>query len=73
MNCPKCKAELSQGFVVDSTYGGRLPSQWAPGPPDKSIWTGTKLPAEGIIPIAAFRCPGCGYLELYARHEFASR
>ncbi len=73
MNCPKCKAEMIQGWVMDVTYGGRVPSHWAPGPPRDSIWTGTKLPDEAPVPIGAFRCSACGYLEYYARQEFAPR
>jgi hypothetical protein len=64
---------MVQGWIMDMTYGGRVPSQWVPGPPRNSVWTGTKLPDEAAVPIGAFRCASCGYLEHYARDEFAAR
>jgi hypothetical protein len=71
--CPKCKSEMTQGFVMDNTYGARLVSQWAEGMPQKSFWTGTKSPPEKLIPIGTFRCQSCGFLEAYARDEFAAQ
>lgn len=70
--CPKCNGEMDQGFVLDMTYGSRLVSQWAPGAPAKSFWSGTKLPEQKLIPIGVFRCQACGFLESYARDEFAA-
>jgi hypothetical protein len=55
------------------TYGGRVVSKWAAGAPIKSVWSGTKLPEEKLIPVGAFRCASCGYLESYARDEFAAQ
>jgi hypothetical protein len=71
--CPKCDGSMEQGFILDMTHGARLISQWAPGAPVKSFWTGTKLPAEKLIPIGVFRCATCGFLESYARDEFAAQ
>ena len=71
--CPKCDGQMEQGFVLDNTYGGRLVSQWAPGAPSRSFWTGTKLPEEGLIPIGVYRCQACGFLESYARSEFSAK
>ena len=62
---------MAQGFVLDYTHGGRLVSQWAAGAPLKSIWLGTQRPA-GVIPIGTYRCSSCGYLESFARPEFAA-
>ena len=71
--CPKCDGPMEQGFVVDNTYGGRVVSQWVPGAPNRSFWTGTKVPEDGSIPIGVYRCQGCGFLESYARAEFAAK
>lgn len=62
-------AEHPTGF----THGGIHVSAWVEGPPEKSFWTGTKVPAEKRIPIGTFRCPKCGFLESYARPEFDRR
>jgi hypothetical protein len=71
-HCSKCNGAMEQGFVVDNTYGGRAVSHWAPGPPQKSFWKGTKLPAE-LLPLAAFRCSSCGFTEFYAGEQFAAK
>ena len=72
--CPKCEGEMEQGFIRDVTHGGRLVSHWTAGIPEKSFWTGTKAVAEGqIVPIGTFRCVSCGFLESYARQEFAAQ
>ena len=64
---------MEQGFVLDQTYGARGVSQWAAGAPVKSFWTGTKLPEEKLVPIGTYRCSSCGYLESYAKPEFAAK
>ena len=61
---------MEQGFLLDQTHGGRSVSHWAAGPPQKSFWVGTKQPKTSI-PVGVFRCESCGYLEAFAREEFA--
>lgn len=63
---------MEQGFVLDNSHGGREVSRWVAGAPLKSFWVGTKLPDEDLIPIGTYRCSSCGYLESYARPEFAA-
>jgi hypothetical protein len=70
--CPKCAGQMEQGFVLDYSYGARLVSHWAAGAPSKSFWFATKLPEEELIPIGTYRCSTCGYLEAFARPEFAA-
>ncbi len=71
--CPKCAHSMQQGFITDFGHSGVLPSTWVPGSPQRSFWTGTKLPPrEEWVPVAVFRCTGCGYLESYARPEFGT-
>jgi predicted nucleic-acid-binding Zn-ribbon protein len=67
MECPKCKNEMEEGFLLDRTYGGNFPGKWIEGEPEKSFWTGTKTANKTQIDIATFRCVACGYLESYAR------
>ena len=55
---------MQQGFILDRAHERqREVSQWAPGAPEKSFWLTTKLPDEALIPVGAFRCASCGYLE----------
>ena len=73
LHCPKCSANMESGFVLDETYGGVGQSNWTEGEPKKSFWTTTKArPAEGV-PIGAFRCQKCGFLEFYADAKFAAQ
>ncbi|QDT74769.1 PF20097 family protein [Lacipirellula limnantheis] len=67
--CPKCNGQMNQGFVADKTRAAVEVMTWRPGPPETSFFSGTKLPA-GSLPIAAFCCEHCGYLEFYASKLF---
>lgn len=72
--CPKCRAEMVQGFIADFTAGGtRLVTHWVEGAPEKSFWHSTNVPPDGCIPVGVFRCSSCGFLESYARPEFEAR
>ena len=74
--CPKCQGEMVQGFVPDPAaphFGQFTVSFWVEGPPEKSFWTGTKVPQGKCVPIGTFRCASCGYLESYARTEFGRK
>ena len=74
-HCPKCSGEMVQGFIVDlKDGGGRRVSSWVEGAPEKSFWGNTKnSPEEKQVPVGTFRCSACGFLESYARPEFAAR
>jgi hypothetical protein len=71
--CPKCHGQMENGFVIEIYYGGRDVSRWLRGPAQKSFWTGIKSFEPVSIPIGTFRCTSCGFLESYARHEFAPK
>ena len=74
MRCPKCNREMAQGFIVDFHAGGqRLVSNWVEGAPEKSFWHRTDAPADRSVPVGTFRCSACGFLESYARPEFAAK
>jgi len=70
--CPKCNGEMVQGFIVDHVHGGVVVTSWFAGAPKRSFWFGTKAPEFEAIPIGTFRCSACGFLESYARPEFAA-
>ena len=61
--CPKCNQPMQEGYLADET---RL-AHWYEGPPRR--WLGMTLVrwAKKQLPITAYRCPSCGYLESYAR------
>lgn len=77
-DCPKCGGEMIDGFVMDSSHGAALVSQWVKGKPRAKTLFGRivskyiiKTPSPNdVLPIATFRCQLCGFLESYARDEF---
>jgi hypothetical protein len=71
-NCPKCQGELVQGFIPDLAFAQAVVGHWYKGPPRTHYSGDMKVPALGGLPIAAFRCSQCGYLELYADKEYAA-
>lgn len=74
LTCPKCRGEMVQGFIRDWTYGRILIETWHRGAPKKSFWTGVKLPEpKNQVPVGTFRCQSCGFLESYARADFAPK
>ena len=73
MQCPKCKGEMAQGFVPDYYQTGIFVTGWHPGQPQKSFWNRTKVLESKCLPIGAFRCQECGFLEFYADPKFAAQ
>ena len=57
---------METGFIVDGVPHGNQQAHWAEGEPQKSFWTGIKVPREAL-PITTYRCIKCGYLESYAQ------
>ena len=70
--CPKCNGDMVQGFVPDYSHSSIFISGWHQGKPNKSFWTVAKAPLAEGVPIGAFRCGKCGFLEFYADPEFAA-
>jgi hypothetical protein len=64
---------MVQGFVAEFTYGNTSVEAWSAGPPKKEWLIGVRVSPVGRLPIATFRCEACGYLESYARKEFAAK
>jgi hypothetical protein len=70
--CPKCQGEMVQGFVPDFTKNAAFVLGWHEGQPQKSFWTRTKVSSLDGVPIGAFRCQKCGFLEFYSDPKFAA-
>ena len=51
---------------VNAAHLGEIPGEWVEGPPEYG-WLGVKWVRRKRLPITAYRCPSCGYLETYAR------
>ena len=72
ISCPKCQGEMVQGYVLDFTPVGSRVRKWYSGPPKKAGLAGI-MDATSQTPIGTFRCQTCGFLESYAREEFAAQ
>ena len=65
--CPKCKQQMRKGFLLDRAHGGAGVMSWIEGKPRRSFWFGLKVTRRTtLVPLTAYRCPSCGYLESYA-------
>jgi hypothetical protein len=73
--CLKCNGEMVQGFIFESQGPGRMVSTWVEGAPKKKkiFWKIFWVPADKCVPVGTFRCSACGFLESYARPEFAAK
>lgn len=69
--CPKCSGEMVQGFTFESEGPKRMVTTWVEGAPERSVLQSAKAPADKRVPVGTFRCSKCGFLESYARPEFA--
>ncbi len=65
--CPDCGGTMVEGFLLDLTYGGNMPTSWVAEPPEKSFWTHTKVKGKEQWPVQTYRCAACGFLKSYAR------
>ncbi|MGC4014531.1 MAG: PF20097 family protein [Luteolibacter sp.] len=65
--CPKCNDIMQIGFIPDFSYGATLETKWFYGEAKKGFFGGVKGASPlGGIPVHAYRCAGCGFLEFFA-------
>lgn len=69
--CPKCRQGMQLGFVADKTRGSVDVGRWYEGAPALTFLNGVKIDAVPSLPVGAYRCAACGFLEFYAlaQHE----
>jgi hypothetical protein len=59
---------MEEGHVPDNGRNNATQSGWAHGPAERrSFLGGIKVRQKELIPVSAYRCPSCGYVELYAK------
>jgi len=64
--CPKCQGSMSEGVIAEKGDGQWVVASFHPGAPKVSRWFGLKVRKTDLVPISAWRCGRCGYLESYA-------
>jgi len=57
---------MIKGFVMELPTGREAVSTWVEGDVEKSFWTGIKFRKKRRMPIVAYCCDKCGYIEHYA-------
>ena len=65
--CPKCGAEMEEGYVPDFGYGIVLVPRWFAGAAEISRWLGVKTRGKLGLPISTYSCVSCGFLESYTQ------
>ena len=66
--CPKCTGAMARGHVPDVGHGEILATRWSRGDPEpRRFIGGIKWKGDAQVPLAAYRCAVCGYVEWYAR------
>lgn len=59
---------MEEGHVPDIGLNNITRSVWSHGPGEpRRFFGGIKLTRKEQIPLSAYRCPSCGYVELYAK------
>ena len=58
---------MDLGHIPDLAHGMILQMSWAPGAPSvRKFFGGIKYSKKQNVPILAYRCSRCGFIELYA-------
>ena len=74
ITCAKCGGLMEAGWVPDFGHGSVFLPKWFRGVPEKSWWTGLRIPEHDPLNdplyIRVFRYEACGFLEAYAKPEF---
>ena len=66
--CPKCSHAMREGFLLDFIDNFTAwETSWLEGAPERRFWAGVKRSGKPRIPVAAYRCTSCGYVEMYAK------
>ncbi|MER7177263.1 hypothetical protein [Streptomyces mesophilus] len=68
LRCTHCgTVGLDEGFIEDDGQYAKGYARWIPGPLERGIFGGARRMGRPRWPIAAYLCPHCGHLELFAR------
>ena len=70
--CPDCRKDMDAGFIPWESESRTLATSWFPGAAKKQKFlglmdVGVKLDRKGALEIAAYRCPHCGLVRMYAK------
>jgi predicted RNA-binding Zn-ribbon protein involved in translation (DUF1610 family) len=67
-HCPKCQKTMEEGHIPDVGRNRATQTAWSHGRAERQrFFGGIKFKPKEQIPLTAYRCPSCGYVELYAK------
>ncbi|UGQ14302.1 hypothetical protein LO772_12330 [Yinghuangia sp. ASG 101] len=67
LRCTRCSAHgLEAGFIEDTGQSATGNVRWIAGRLERGMFGGAKRRGRSRWQLDAFRCPGCGHLELFA-------
>jgi len=68
--CPKCQKTMERGHIPEKGRNQVTQTGWSQGAPEhQRFFGGIKFRPKEQLPLTAFRCPSCGYVELYAQPD----
>ena len=71
ISCLRCQSDMDTGYVLDQGHHSREQvANWVGGPPDLR-WHGLSTKGHVKVPLVAYRCRECGYVELRAPKKTA--
>ncbi len=66
IKCLRCGVDMDPGYLADGGHGiNSEVAKWVAGAPDVR-WYGVKMKGHDQIPLSAYRCAKCGYVEFRA-------
>ena len=66
ITCLRCGVAMDEGYLADGGYGATIEvATWVGGAPDVR-WHGVKTKGHDRIPLSAYRCAKCGFVEFRA-------
>jgi hypothetical protein len=67
IKCTHCgQGDLEAGFIGDQGERSNGYMRWVAGALERGIFGGARLMGRPKLAIAAYRCPNCAHLELFA-------
>ena len=66
ITCLRCQSAMDIGYLMDRGHGNHAgTANWVSDAPEKR-WYGIRTSGHVNLPVTAYRCTVCGYVELRA-------
>ena len=69
LKCLRCNSAMERGYLPDRGHADSMKiAEWVSDAPEQRWW-GLRTTGHQQIPLSAYRCSQCGYVELRALDE----